>query len=64
MKEEEKLNPADGEMEGKASFKEDNKDVYDQLQQNNGDGDKDKDDDDKTKYPLPGGGQTGPTPKE
>lgn len=43
MKEEEKLNPVDGEMEGKASFKEDNKDVDDQLQQNNGD--KDKDDD-------------------
>lgn len=62
MKEEEKDKPVNGEMEGKASFKEDNKDVDDQLQQNNGD--KDKDDDDKTKYPLPGGGQTGPTPKE
>lgn len=61
MKEEEKDKPVNGEMEGKASFKEDNKDVDDQLQQNNGDGDKD---DDKTEFPLPGSGQTGPTPKK
>lgn len=62
MKEEEKLNPVDGEMEGKASFQEDNKDVDNELQQNNGDEEK-EDDDDKIKDPLPGQGSNGPVHK-
>lgn len=61
MREEEKDKPVDGEMEGKASFQEENKDVDNELQENNGD--KDKDDDDKDKPIYGGGGTTFPIEK-
>lgn len=57
---EEKENPINEEMEGRSSFKEDDKNFDDQLQQNNGD--KDKDDDDEPLPPTGGTGSNGTMP--
>lgn len=55
---EEKDKPVEGEMEGKASFQEDNKDVDNEMQENNGD----KDKDDVEIPPLGGTGSNGLMP--